>query len=482
MVTELLGRGKRPFPEICINLRLNGRSSEIVLTPAAQITAVAIAFVVCGALLDSFLGHISYGRLIADKEAAVVRAETANLDLQDAVTKLRDELAAATRDRDQAEARSAALAGEADSLRARLSGGEAARPPVLDDASSPTSARVDQLTQALDQTRRELRQVEAQRAALAYRLARIEMGDRDRQERPGQIRAKLDTMTRKLRQANADRDRAIGERDRLRAMLADFEQRHSQLQILQPPSIARMARLAGLVTNEFQQSGAEPSPPNLLISDAPPDSQPEAHRMAEIGRRAVAEFQRLLGSTGLNVERLFPRLGQNRSEGGPFVPPPSREQSDAITSDQIEAMRSLVKSLPLDAPLDQYQLESRFGPRRDPFNRRVSFHTGLDLSAPYMSPVYATAPGTVIYAGYWSDYGKVVEIDHGNGIATVYGHLHRYIVSEGQKVGEHEPIGFLGSTGRSSGPHVHYEIRVNDEPQDPEKFIGLSGVIPAVNR
>ena len=95
-----------------------------------------------------------------------------------------------------------------------------------------------------------------------------------------------------------------------------------------------------------------------------------------------------------------------------------------------------------------------------------------------MSPVYATAGGIVTYAGYRGDYGKAVEIDHGNGIATVYGHLHRYIVSAGQRVSEHAQIGFLGSTGRSSGPHVHYEIRVNDEPQDPEKFIGLARVIP----
>jgi murein DD-endopeptidase MepM/ murein hydrolase activator NlpD len=95
-----------------------------------------------------------------------------------------------------------------------------------------------------------------------------------------------------------------------------------------------------------------------------------------------------------------------------------------------------------------------------------------------MSPVYATAGGVVTYAGYRSEYGKVVEIDHGNGIATVYGHLHRYIVAAGQRVTEHTQIGLLGSSGRSTGPHVHYEIQVNGEPQDPEKFIGLAHVIP----
>jgi murein DD-endopeptidase MepM/ murein hydrolase activator NlpD len=219
-----------------------------------------------------------------------------------------------------------------------------------------------------------------------------------------------------------------------------------------------------------------------LIADTQPSPPKEQRDLVQMGRRAIEEFRSLLASTGLNVERLFPQFGPDRGEGGPFVPPPKGDQPPAMTPDKLEAMRSLLRSLPLAVPLDSYQLESRFGPRRDPFNHRPSFHTGIDLSGPYMSPVYATAAGIVTYAGYFSDYGKMVEIDHGNGIATLYGHLHRYTVALGQRVAEHDQIGFLGSSGRSSGPHVHYEIRVNDQPQDPEKFIGLARVIPAAER
>jgi murein DD-endopeptidase MepM/ murein hydrolase activator NlpD len=234
----------------------------------------------------------------------------------------------------------------------------------------------------------------------------------------------------------------------------------------------------GLLRSGDAQTGADSPPPEVVISDTPP----EGESLGEVARRAIGDLRRLIASTGLNVERLFPQLGSNHAEGGPFVPPPKGDQPTEMSPDRLAAIRSLLKSLPVATPLDHYQLESRFGPRYDPFNHKPSFHTGLDLSAPYMSPVYATAAGIVTYAGYYSDYGKVVEIDHGNGIATLYAHLHRFTVVVGQRVAEHEQIGFLGSTGRSSGPHVHYEVRVNDEPQDPEKFIGLARVIPATDR
>jgi murein DD-endopeptidase MepM/ murein hydrolase activator NlpD len=121
--------------------------------------------------------------------------------------------------------------------------------------------------------------------------------------------------------------------------------------------------------------------------------------------------------------------------------------------------------------LSQYQLESRFGARVDPFNHHQSIHTGLDFAAPYKTPVYNTAPGTVIFAGAKGEYGKVVDIDHGSGIVTRYAHLHRITVALGQHLTSRSQIGLLGSTGRSTGPHVHYEVLVNGVAQDPEKFL-----------
>ena len=320
--------------------------------------------------------------------------------------------------------------------------------------------------------------------------------------RSGYERALADKETAIVRAetANADlRDEVASLRDKLALAVRDRQQAAlaGQLDALRSAAevepIAELGhrqkwtgvfRLAGLIETDPSQSAAGMPRPETLISDAPPEPKDQSRSVADLARQAVAEVRRLLASTGLNVDRLFPQLAaQNHGgQGGPFVAPPKGDPPDAMTLDKMEELRSLMKSLPLSVPLDYYQLESRFGPRHDPFNRRSAFHTGIDLSAPYLSPVHATAAGIVTYAGYYSDYGKVVEIDHGNGIATLYAHLHRYIVSVGQRVAEHEQVGFLGSSGRSSGPHVHYEVRVNDEPQDPEKFIGLARVIPAAER
>jgi murein DD-endopeptidase MepM/ murein hydrolase activator NlpD len=497
MVAESSSRGSGRFPEICIRLRMGNRSSQTLLPPVVQIAAVSAVIVVAAALSYLSVTRIGYDRVVADKEAAVVRAETVNADLQDAVSRLRDKLALAVRDREQTEERSSGLVSQADSLRGLLSTaeaklrslddrsrvpqqrGEIQPPPTAFDETVAKAGSVGQMPPALEQIQRELRQAEAQRAALAARLGKIQADYHEQQARSGQYKANLDAAVKKLQQVSAERDRALSERDRLRGRIAELEQRHSQREIPRQQKLVAAFRLAGVITTELAE--AETPRPEMLISDAPPEPPSDGRGVAELARQAVGEFARLLASTGLDVQRLFPQFGLNRAEGGPFIPPRANQPRE-ISPDRLEAMRNLIRSLPLSPPLDYYQLESRFGPRRDPFNHRLSFHTGLDFSASYMSPVYATAPGVVTFAGYRGDYGRVVEIDHGNGIATVYGHLHRYIVSVGQTVAEHAQIGFLGSTGRSSGPHVHYEILVNDEPQDPEKFLGLARVISVADR
>jgi murein DD-endopeptidase MepM/ murein hydrolase activator NlpD len=130
-------------------------------------------------------------------------------------------------------------------------------------------------------------------------------------------------------------------------------------------------------------------------------------------------------------------------------------------------LQAYAQALPLGLPLATIEVTSGYGPRRDPFLGQSAMHTGVDLAAGSGTPVYATGPGTVILAGTNGGYGKMVEIDHGNGVLTTYAHLSAISVREGQVVTAGMIVGRAGSTGRSTGPHLHYEITRDGHTIDP---------------
>ncbi|MBV9088128.1 MAG: M23 family metallopeptidase [Acidobacteriaceae bacterium] len=115
-----------------------------------------------------------------------------------------------------------------------------------------------------------------------------------------------------------------------------------------------------------------------------------------------------------------------------------------------------------------------FGERVDPFNGEGAFHTGVDISTAYGRPVVAPADGVVTYAETLAGYGRLVMIEHGQGISTRYGHLANYTVAPGQSVHRGDVIGYVGMTGRSTGPHLHYEVRIHDVPVNPYKYLRMT--------
>ncbi len=117
------------------------------------------------------------------------------------------------------------------------------------------------------------------------------------------------------------------------------------------------------------------------------------------------------------------------------------------------------------------RITSSFGERIDPFNGEGAFHSGVDISCSYGQSVVAPADGVVTYADMYTGYGRMIEIDHGNGIITRYGHLSGFTVAEGQSVRRGQVIGYVGLSGRSTGPHLHYEVRINDTPVNPHKYL-----------
>jgi murein DD-endopeptidase MepM/ murein hydrolase activator NlpD len=135
-------------------------------------------------------------------------------------------------------------------------------------------------------------------------------------------------------------------------------------------------------------------------------------------------------------------------------------------------LTALLPSVPLLAPLGgAYEVTSHFGARNDPFHGRAAWHAGIDLRNDYSSEVQATADGQVTLAGWNGAYGLTIEIDHGNGLASRYAHLSDLRVREGQMVVQGQAVGRMGSTGRSTGAHLHYEIRIDGRAVDPARFL-----------
>jgi murein DD-endopeptidase MepM/ murein hydrolase activator NlpD len=147
-----------------------------------------------------------------------------------------------------------------------------------------------------------------------------------------------------------------------------------------------------------------------------------------------------------------------------------REQGVLQLWDSLGGRQGLLTSTPSIKPTRGWYT-SRFGYRTDPYTNRPEMHPGLDLSAPPGTPVYAPADGVVSYVGFDASYGKIVSIDHGYGVVTRYAHNSRIFVEQGQKVHRWDVISNVGNSGRSTGPHLHYEVRVHGIPVDPTNYI-----------
>ncbi|MEM6499603.1 MAG: peptidoglycan DD-metalloendopeptidase family protein, partial [Pseudomonadota bacterium] len=208
-------------------------------------------------------------------------------------------------------------------------------------------------------------------------------------------------------------------------------------------------------------------------------------RVEETAERQIQELKRILKSTGVTADTLgtAPKIA-NRvlAQGGPYIDPSNlssastkffrRTNRAGVLLEELNQLTDILDNIPLSSPLNVSRRQtSGFGIRRDPFNGRAASHHGLDFAAAWASPIVATAPGTVRFAGRRSGFGRTVEIDHGNGFITRYAHMNKVKVRKGQKVKLHQKIGELGNSGRSTGPHLHYEILYRGKPRDPEKFI-----------
>lgn len=224
---------------------------------------------------------------------------------------------------------------------------------------------------------------------------------------------------------------------------------------------------------------------------------------------SVGRIEKIIKSTGVDLEALVrqalqalrtrpgesPVDSHEPGRGGPFIALVSANSTPAtgkpgrptekasLRSDEQRSqylqqqlnrwagLQLLLLRMPLGQPVEEGEIGSPFGRRTDPVTGQLAFHSGMDITGQRGTPVSATAAGTVVNVELKGPYGRMVEIDHGMGFKTRYAHLNEILVKPGESVGAHQAIGKMGSTGRSTGVHLHYEVLYHDEPQDPANFL-----------
>jgi hypothetical protein len=234
--------------------------------------------------------------------------------------------------------------------------------------------------------------------------------------------------------------------NQLRAEREDLKTRYSHLEQVAKERDMQVASLGSLASEVSSLYGLKPDP--VLIKAAASDQVEDPQVSSSFDRLYTLKDAALSGATTVGLS-----LGMTRN---------------VTTADWVRA-----NSAPNLWPVEG-QVTGSFGERIDPFNGEGAFHSGIDIGAVYGQPVIAPADGVVEFADFMGGYGRAIVVDHGHGISTRFGHLKAFSVFPGQHIHRGDTIGFVGDSGRSTGPHLHYEVRINDVPVNPRKYLRVT--------
>lgn len=195
--------------------------------------------------------------------------------------------------------------------------------------------------------------------------------------------------------------------------------------------------------------------------------------------RRSAQAAELIRGVGLNPATVLASVSGRSDMGGPFLRLATDRDGSldprfarmGMSLARMEGLERALAGIPQVHPTAVEAISSGFGYRSDPINGGAAFHAGMDFKGPVGTPIYAAAAGKIVHAGRKAGYGNCIEVNHGNGLMTRYAHLSRIGVRAGQKVAAGGVIGALGNTGRSTGPHLHFEVRVHDRAVNPRPFL-----------
>jgi murein DD-endopeptidase MepM/ murein hydrolase activator NlpD len=374
-----------------------------------------------------------------------------------------------------------------DDLAARLISRETSRQYAYEDRIAALRADVDRLASRalLDQDG-----VEARVGEIAMRQAELE----SRQSLVNAVSESLQSAGIGVSQAakNPLRQRMIKPEEPIRASgVTSFAPFATGKPTPAPETLP--LRGAGDRSAPWQSGEAEePVPPAKRVAETLTQLDQSIERSSATQLATLREIDKTLGDTQktlrsalaetrLDTDKLTVATPAAKGVGGPLVPvniDASAGPFEATLSSlqpriaTVFRLRGLVEQLPIRRPLaGELELSSNYGYRADPFTRGAALHTGMDLRAEHGTPVRAAGPGKVVTAEYSGGYGNMVEIEHAGGISTRYAHMSAILVSEGQIVTAGTLVGRVGSTGRSTGPHLHYETRIDGDPADPNRFL-----------
>ncbi|HEC00879.1 MAG TPA: M23 family metallopeptidase [Sphingomonadales bacterium] len=250
------------------------------------------------------------------------------------------------------------------------------------------------------------------------------------------------------------------------------------------------------VIGVYQNHKAQLANFEFSIARIEQQQQALAEKMISRISRKIEYVENTLKKSGIKSSKLI-QLSRNRPSlsmamGGPFILYSENNDIDLSSNEpfaklyahhnRLIDLESAMQHIPVGKPAKKYYISSSFGIRKDPFKKKWARHHGIDMAGWWKTPIYASANGTIIKAGRNGAYGNFIEIDHGNGFRSRYGHLSKILVKKGDKVTLEQKIGLMGSTGRSTSPHLHYEIWFNGKPINPQKIFKASNNVLKIQR
>lgn len=412
----------RTFPERQIHLRTRGRIRFFRIPQALQLCTLAATVITSAWFGYSTFSYIEHDEIVVAKDTQIADARRAYDDLLSDVTAYQRRFAELTRELE-------------DNHNLMLS---------LVERNATLQRNLTTVERRLESTETERETVANAREGLKGKLAHLEGEMHSLSNKNFSLRDNLNNVETDLQTVLRERDAAKERGNILDSQVAALKGSLDNLQIAQDKAV---------------------------------------DTMTERTASYIGSLEKVVEITGIDVEKLLAATDsvvQREGQGGPFIPINPDEAGGKLGKKlvrleehlgQWENMQALMARMPLAAPMKSYSITSSFGKRRDPVNKRWSAHYGLDFGGPMRSPIYAPAPGVVKQAGTKGRYGRFIEIDHGSGIKTRYGHLNKILVKRGEKVEFGQKIGQLGNSGRSTGPHLHYEVIFNGKPKDPMRFI-----------